>query len=114
MDNFLSNRRSDEQLEAILCETSRWAVNGRLGQVLGYAASLRVSGTAVIAIADYPLTILLYFLSRWAACGRASIFVRLFRRRGPASLNRVLPSLLRPSRGRRGLFIPQSTNQFST
>jgi hypothetical protein len=41
MDNVQSNRRSDEQLETILCETSHWAVNGRQGQVLCFAASLR-------------------------------------------------------------------------
>ena len=64
MDNFLSNRRSDEQLEAILCETGHWAVNGRQGQVLCYAASLRqaidrsekfsASGAVVIAICRLP------------------------------------------------------------
>ena len=64
MDDFLSNRRSDEQLETILCETSHWAVNGRQGQVLCYAASLRqaidrsvkfsASGAPVIAICRLP------------------------------------------------------------
>jgi len=64
MEKFLPNRRSDEQLEAILCETGHWAVNGRQGQVLGYAASLlqaidrsakfSSSGAVVIAICRLP------------------------------------------------------------
>jgi hypothetical protein len=64
MDDFLSNRRSDEQLEALLFETDHWAVNGRQGQVLGYAANLQqaiersakfsMSGAVVIAICRLP------------------------------------------------------------
>jgi hypothetical protein len=64
MDNFLSNRRSDEQLDAILCDTGHWAVNGRQGRVLCYATSLRQAidrsekfsapGTVVIAICRLP------------------------------------------------------------
>ena len=64
MDNFLPNRHSDEQLEAILCETGHWVVNGRQGQVLCDAASLRQaidrskelsdSGATVIAICRLP------------------------------------------------------------
>jgi hypothetical protein len=71
MDNFLSNRRSDAQLEAIFCETSHWAVNGRQGQVLGYAASLQqaidraekfsVSGVVVIAICRLPADNIIVF-----------------------------------------------------
>jgi hypothetical protein len=64
MDNFLSNRRSDEQLEALLFETGHWAVNGRQGQVLCRTTSLRLaidraaefsrSGAVVIAICRLP------------------------------------------------------------
>jgi hypothetical protein len=64
MANFLSNRRSDEQLETLLFETGHWAVNGRQGQVLGYAANLHqavdraarfsASGAVVIAICRLP------------------------------------------------------------
>jgi hypothetical protein len=41
MDNVRSNRRSDEQLEAILGETGHWVVNGQQEQALCFAASLR-------------------------------------------------------------------------
>jgi hypothetical protein len=64
MDNVLPNRRSDEQLEVVLYETGHWVVNGRQGQVLCYAASLRqaidrstnfsASGAMVIAICRLP------------------------------------------------------------
>jgi hypothetical protein len=64
MDNSQSNRRTDEQLETILCETSHWAVNGRQGKVLCHAASLRqaiemaekfnTSAAVVIAICRLP------------------------------------------------------------
>ena len=40
MNKVRSNRRSDEQLEAILCETGHWVVNGQQGRVLCFAASL--------------------------------------------------------------------------
>jgi hypothetical protein len=36
-----SSRRTDEQLAAILYETSTWSVNGASGEVLCTAASLR-------------------------------------------------------------------------
>jgi hypothetical protein len=71
MDNLQSSRRSDEQLEAILCETGHWVVNGRQGQVLCYAASLRqaidrseefsVSGAVVIAICRLPFDNIILF-----------------------------------------------------
>jgi hypothetical protein len=64
MDNVRSNRRSDEQLEAMLWETGHWVVNGHQGRVLGSAASLRqaiarsatyaASGAVVIAICRLP------------------------------------------------------------
>ena len=60
----VSNRWSDERLEAILSETGDWSVNGRQGQVLCRAASLRramdraaefaVSGAVVTAICRMP------------------------------------------------------------
>jgi hypothetical protein len=65
MDNFQSSsRRTDEQLEAILNDVARWVVNGRQGQPLCTAASLRhaidrahllaTSGAVVIAICRLP------------------------------------------------------------
>jgi spore coat polysaccharide biosynthesis protein SpsF (cytidylyltransferase family) len=60
----LSNRRSDEQLEAMLFETGHWVVNGRQGRVLCRAASLvqamdrsvefSASGAVVTAICRLP------------------------------------------------------------
>jgi len=57
---YPGNRRSDEQLDAILFETAVWTVNGRNGQVLCTAPSLRraldraaefaTSGAVVVAI----------------------------------------------------------------
>ena len=38
---YSRNRRSDEQLEAILFETATWTINGRNGQVLRTVSSLR-------------------------------------------------------------------------
>jgi len=65
------SHRSDEQLEAILFETGRWAVNGQHGQVLGYAASLEqavkrsasfsLSGARVIAICRLPFDHIVIF-----------------------------------------------------
>ena len=43
MDNARSNRRTDEQLEAILNERSDWLVNGPTGGALCFGASLRVA-----------------------------------------------------------------------
>jgi hypothetical protein len=64
MDTMQSNRRSDRQLEAILRETGHWVVNGQLGQVLCFAASLgraldrsseyAASGAVVVAICRLP------------------------------------------------------------
>jgi len=60
----LSNLRTDEQLDAMLHEAGHWTVNGRDGQVLCSAASLRsaldrvaeysASGVAVTAICRQP------------------------------------------------------------
>jgi hypothetical protein len=64
MDNVMSNRRSDEQLEAILAETGLWVVNGHQGRALCFAASLQramersaefaASGAVVVAICRLP------------------------------------------------------------
>ncbi len=64
MEKSRSNRRSDEQLEAILHETGYWVIRGQQGQNLGFAASLRqaitrsvayaVSGAVVVAICRLP------------------------------------------------------------
>ena len=64
MENLRSNRRSDEQLEAIMWETGHWVVNGPQGRVLGSAANLRhaidkwavfaASGAVVVAICRLP------------------------------------------------------------
>ena len=71
MDSLGQSHRSDEQLEAILFETGRWAVNGQHGQVLGYAASLEhavkrsasfsLSGARVIAICQLPFDNIVIF-----------------------------------------------------
>jgi hypothetical protein len=63
MEN-LPNRRTDEQLEAILAETGHWVVYGKRGEVLFTAPTLRraldksaqlsASGVAVIAICRLP------------------------------------------------------------
>jgi hypothetical protein len=64
MDNVQSNRRTDDELEAILVETADWVVNGRQGRVLGFAGSLRrameraadyaASGAVVTALGRLP------------------------------------------------------------
>ena len=61
---YPGNRRSDEQLEAILFEAANWTVNGRNGQVLcttpslqhalGRAADFAASGAVVVAICRAP------------------------------------------------------------
>jgi hypothetical protein len=44
MNTFLSSSyRNDEQLYVALCETGEWTINGRGGQVLGVAPSLRLA-----------------------------------------------------------------------
>ena len=58
------NYRSDEQLDAILFETTTWTINGLNGQVLGTAPSLRqaldtaasvtASGTVVVTLCRMP------------------------------------------------------------
>src|ERR1700722_13545721 len=64
MYNVRSNRRSDEQLEAILSETGHWVVNCQQGQALCFAASLRqaidksaayaMSGAVLVSICRMP------------------------------------------------------------
>jgi hypothetical protein len=71
MDNEGLNLRTDEQLEAILYETSLWAVKGQQGQALCFAASLEhaieksteygVSGAVVVAVSRQPLDNLVVF-----------------------------------------------------
>jgi hypothetical protein len=71
MDRERSNSRSDERLEAILCETSNWAVKGSHGRVLGFAASLgralqrsleySRSGATVTTICRLPLDNIVIF-----------------------------------------------------
>ena len=71
MKNVHSNRRSDEQLEALLYETGHWVVNGNQGQVLGFAASLgraiersaeyAASGAVVVAICQLPSDSIIVF-----------------------------------------------------
>src|SRR5471030_56801 len=65
MNNLLSTSyKTDEQLDSMLCEVSNWAVNGRAGEVLCHAPSLRqaierateyaASGAVVIALCRLP------------------------------------------------------------
>ena len=64
MESVRSNRRSDEQLEAMLWETGHWVISGQQGRVLGSAANLRqaidrsrvyaASGAVVVAICRLP------------------------------------------------------------
>jgi hypothetical protein len=61
---YPGNRKSDEQLEAILFETAVWTVNGRNGWVMCTAPSLRraldraadfaASGAVIVAICRTP------------------------------------------------------------
>jgi len=41
VDNLGINRRTDDQLEVIFCETGNWAVHGQQEVILCIAASLR-------------------------------------------------------------------------
>jgi hypothetical protein len=65
MNDFRSTSyRTDEQLDIMLCEVGNWVVNGRAGQVLCHAPSLRqaierameyaASGAVVIALTRLP------------------------------------------------------------
>jgi hypothetical protein len=64
MDQTRANHRTDAQLEAILCETGHWVVNGQQGQPLCFATSLRqaiyrsvvcaLSGSALGTICRLP------------------------------------------------------------
>jgi hypothetical protein len=64
MGSAPKSRRTDDELVAILDETADWTVNGRRGDVLGHAASLRLaidrasefalSGAVVIALCRLP------------------------------------------------------------
>jgi hypothetical protein len=68
---FSGNRRSDEQLEAILFEMANWTVNGRNGQVLSAALNLRraldeaadfaTAGAVVAAICRTPANDIIVF-----------------------------------------------------
>jgi hypothetical protein len=79
MNNFRSNRRTDDQLEAILYETSDWTVNGQ-GQLLCRAASLQqaidssdefcASGAVVIAICRLPADNIIIFSEQIARLRR--------------------------------------------
>ena len=61
---YPGNRRTDEQLDAILHETALWTINGRNGQSLGTALCLRqaldkaadfaASGAVVVAVCRTP------------------------------------------------------------
>lgn len=65
MDNSRTTRRTDDQLQVILCETGNWAVQGQQERVLCRAASLwraldraaecSVSGAIVTALCHLPL-----------------------------------------------------------
>jgi hypothetical protein len=71
---YPGNRRSDEQLDSILFETADWTVNGRNGQVLCTAPSLRgvldraadfeAVGTAVIALCRLPADNIIVFAAQ--------------------------------------------------
>jgi hypothetical protein len=71
MENQTSNRRTDHQLDVILYEAGHWVVDGRQGQVLCSAASLRqaieraeqyaADGAVVIAICRLPLDNIVVF-----------------------------------------------------
>jgi hypothetical protein len=75
---FLSHRRTDEELYFALFETDDWTVNGRGGQVLCVAPSLRLaidmakdyalSGATVVALVDRPMTTLLFLPSSSQDC----------------------------------------------
>jgi hypothetical protein len=64
MDSLGANQRTDDELEAIISETGRWAVNGRNGQPICFAASLRralerqadfaASGAIVSTLSRHP------------------------------------------------------------
>lgn len=86
MENFQSSsRRTDEQLEAMLHEASHWTVNGRQGQVLCSAASLRrainraqqyaASGAVVTAVCRSPNDNIIVFEEQMARL-RRTITVR--------------------------------------
>jgi hypothetical protein len=71
---YPGSRRSDDQLDAILFETATWTVNGRNGQVLCTAPSLRqalnraagyaTSGAVVIAICRLPADNVIVFAAQ--------------------------------------------------
>ena len=70
------NRRSDEQLEVVLNETSIWTVNGRQGRVLCVAPSFRraiertaafaASGAIVTAVCRQPSDNIIVFCEQIA------------------------------------------------
>jgi hypothetical protein len=71
---FPGNRRSDEQLEAILFETAIWTIHGRSGQILGTAPSLRhaldraadfaAAGAVVVALCRLPADNIIVFAAQ--------------------------------------------------
>lgn len=76
-----SNRRTDEQLEAILFEAGRWVVNGRRGEVLCHAPSLKRAieraddyaerGAPIIALCRLPAdNIVVFAAQRERLCQR--------------------------------------------
>jgi len=77
MDTLQPYHRSDEQLEAILYETADWVVNGRQGQLLCLAPSLR---QAMIYAASLSTSALVSAVSQ-----RAPIRIYVF----PAQLERL-------------------------
>jgi hypothetical protein len=86
MERFrTSSRKADDHLETILDEATHWTVNGRQGQVLCSAASLRLaidraaqytsSGAVVTAICRQPGDNIIVFAEQMARL-RQTIAVR--------------------------------------
>jgi 2-methylisocitrate lyase-like PEP mutase family enzyme len=81
MANHQSNRRTDEQLIAILAETGDWVVNGRHGEALCCTASLRVaieraktyasSGAVVVALCRLPCDNIIISAAQIVRLGKA-------------------------------------------
>jgi hypothetical protein len=53
MDQSGSTHRTDQQLEAVLCETGEWVIHGKNGRVLCFAASLQL---AITRAAEYAVS----------------------------------------------------------
>jgi hypothetical protein len=79
-DCISPSNRTDEQLYQALCETADWTVNGRAGQVLCVAPSLRLavdraqdhaaSGAIVVAICRLPQDNIVIFAEQLARLRR--------------------------------------------